>query len=67
MIFDLEPATIAEVDAIENIDQMQSPDEMVNTGFIISTSKREESEEKKCFSRHQVFTNEYVNLLIEKK
>lgn len=67
MIFDLEPATITEVDAIENLDQMQSPDEMVNTGFIISTSKREESEEKKFFSRHQVFTNEYVNLLIEKK
>ena len=37
MIFDLDDP-IEEVQAIENIDMMQDPDTMVNTGFIMSTS-----------------------------
>ena len=43
MIFDLD--SMKEVQAIENIDQMQDPDDMVNTGFIMSTSKNEQFEE----------------------
>ena len=37
MVFDLD--TLEEVDYIENIDQMQEPDAMINTGFIMFTSR----------------------------
>ena len=36
MIFDLDD--VLEVQAIENIDMMQDPNIMVNTGFIMSAS-----------------------------
>ena len=38
IIFDLDPEKITEVEAIENIDVMQDPDSMVNTGFIMSAA-----------------------------
>lgn len=38
MIFDLDSSPIKEIDNIENIDMLQNPNEMVNTGFIMSTS-----------------------------
>ena len=39
MIFDLDTTPIQEVDVIENIDQLQPLDTMVNTGFIMSSSR----------------------------
>mmetsp|Transcript_42077 Transcript_42077/g.55430 ORF Transcript_42077/g.55430 Transcript_42077/m.55430 type:complete len:159 (-) Transcript_42077:2279-2755(-) len=65
MIFDLD--SMQEVNSIENIDQLQNPDKMVNTGFIMSSSKSEMWEDEMFLRRIQVFTNEYVNLLFEKK
>ena len=38
MIYDLDAEPIQEVDSIENIDQFQTPDQMINTGFIMSSS-----------------------------
>ena len=38
-IYDLDTDPFEEVDIIENIDQFQDTDSMVNTGFIMSTSK----------------------------
>jgi hypothetical protein len=38
MIFDLDSKPIKEVDAIENIDQLQQPDKCVNTGFMMTVS-----------------------------
>ena len=37
IIFDLE--TLHEVDSIEQVDKMQIPDRMINTGFIMSSSR----------------------------
>lgn len=56
-----------EVESIENIDELQNPDEMVNTGFIMSSSKTEVAGDKVFLRRNQIFTNEYVNLLFEKR
>jgi len=38
MLFDLDSNPIKEVGAIENIEMMQDPDALVNTGFIMSSS-----------------------------
>jgi hypothetical protein len=38
IIFDLDSNPISEVTGIETIDQLQDPDTMVNTGFIMSSS-----------------------------
>jgi len=46
MIYDLQTTPVQEVDSIENIDQLLPPDEMVNTGFIMSSSKTGYEEEK---------------------
>ena len=46
---------------------MQDPDHMVNTGFIMSTSKNLTQEEEACLRRTQIITNEYVNLLFERQ
>ena len=40
---------------------------MVNTGFIMSSSKTEVACDKVFLRRNQIFTNEYVNLLFEKR
>jgi len=55
------------VNAIENIDQMQDPDSMVNSGFIMSTSWEDTFEDQTYLERLQIFSNEYVNLLFEKR
>ena len=65
MIYDLD--SMQEVNAIENIDQLQDPDSMVNSGFIMSTSWEDTFEDQTYLERHQVFSNEYVNLLFEKR
>ena len=39
---------------------------MINTGFIMSTSKNDEEDDVPFLQRKQIFTNEYVNLLFEK-
>ena len=53
MIFDLDE--MKEIEALENIDQLQDPDRSVSTGFIMSTSKNLFSEEidktKNCLRR----------------
>ena len=68
MIFDLDE--MKEIEALENIDQLQDPDRSVSTGFIMATSKNLFSEEidkkKNCLRRTQVFTNEYINLMFER-
>ena len=40
---------------------------MLNTGFIMSSSLNYFNEEIKCIRRDQIFTNEYVNLMFEKR
>ena len=61
IIFDLD--SLDEIGAIENLDQLQNPDKMVNTGFIMSSSRPMFEDEYNFTRRDQVFTNEYVNLL----
>ena len=39
IIYDLDSNPIKEIDTIESMDMLQNPDEVVNTGFILSTSK----------------------------
>ena len=46
---------------------MQDPDCMVNTGFIMSASTNEIWEGEQFLRRIQIFTNEYCNLLFEKR
>lgn len=67
MIFDLDSSPIAEVDSIENIDQLINPDAFVNTGFIMSMSHKAVNDETNFTKRVQLFTNESCNLLFEKK
>ena len=45
---------------------MQDPDSMVNTGFIMSTSKNETWEEEEFLRRTQIIANENVNLFFER-
>ena len=66
MVFDLDSNPFKEVDSIERIDQVMSPDTFVNTGFINSTSENKYAEEVKYAHRRQVIGNEYCNLLMEK-
>ena len=40
---------------------------MVNTGFIMSTSKNQTKDEEVSVCRTQIITNEYVDLLFERK
>ena len=63
MLFDLDSNPIKEVGAIENIEMMQDPDALVNTGFIMSSSTNDTWEDEPFLRRDQIFTNEYVNLL----
>ena len=65
IIFDLD--SMDEVNSVENIDQLQDPDRVVNTGFIMSSSKNEMWEDYPFLRRIQIFTNEYVNLMFEKR
>ena len=51
MIFDLESQQVKEVDSIENIDMLQDPDNMVNTGFIMSTSTNDTWEDQELLRR----------------
>lgn len=68
MIFDLDSFPIKEVESIENIDSFMDPNTTINTGFIMSTSKtKEDDDENKYLFRNQLFTNEHVNLLFQKK
>ena len=45
---------------------MQDPDSMVNTGFIMSTSKNEVWEEQVFLRRTQIIANENVNLFFKR-
>lgn len=54
-IYDLDSDPFEEVDIIENIDQFQDTDSMVNTGFIMSTSKDDYWENEKFINRIQFF------------
>ena len=64
MIFCLD--TRQEVEAIENIDMLQDPDTMVNTGFIMSASTCAYQDGEKFHRRIQTFTNENCNLSFQK-
>lgn len=68
IIFDLESKNIREVDSIESIDQLQNPDAIVNTGFIMSASQdvTKHQSDNQVLRRTQIFTNEYVNLIFRK-
>ena len=50
-IFDLDSDPIKEIETIENIDMLVNPDEMVITGFIMSTSCIEKEEEHEQIKR----------------
>ena len=39
IIYDLDSNPIKEIDTIESMDMLQNPNQIVNTGFILSTSK----------------------------
>ena len=69
MIYDLDSLIPhpKEVDSIEGIDQLMKPDTYVNTGFIMSASTNEIWEGDQFLRRIQIFTNEYCNLLFEKR
>ena len=69
IIYDLDSKPFREVDSIESIDQIQNTDSIINSGFIMSTSQsfKEDDSEIEILRRTQIFTNEYVNLIFEKK